>query len=115
MRGLTQEEEIKATAFFEAAIPLLKRTYVNKKGETVTPKGVHNVFSGLGTQFKRRFPEVDYVTALEELESAKVIATIRCKGGAQVYLWNDKPESYSGKHSDQSEEIDAAMVKLLGE
>lgn len=113
MRGLTEDEAVKATAFFTAAIPLLKKAYVNKKGEQITPKGVHNVFSGLGVQFKRRFPEVDYVSALGELEDAKVIASIRCKGGAQVYLWDDKPESYSGKHSDQSKEIDAAMARLL--
>ena len=111
-RGLTDGETVKATAFMQAAIPLLKKPYVNQKTkETVMPRGVHCVFSGLGTHFKKRFPEVDYTIALQELEAAEVIATIRCRGGSQVYLWDDKPDSYNGKNVDA--EIDAKLNELF--
>jgi len=114
-RGLTGDELLRAEAFMQAAIPLLRKPYVNKKGETTTPRGVHCVFSGLGTQFRRRFPDVDYRMALEELESGKAIATVRCRGGAQVYLWEDKPASYQGAQADKTAEIDAEMDRILGE
>ena len=121
-RGLTAKEFDKAVAFFQVAIPLYRAPYVHKKtGQMVEPKGCHSTFTGIGTDFKERFPGVDYVTALNELEEMEIIASVRSFKGAQLYLWADRPAGYVGRMELErrkakiSSAINEAMAKLEGD
>lgn len=97
----------KIRQFVRASVPLLRTS--------TEYKGIHTVYSGFNTHFKDLFPGCDVRLVTRALEKEQLIALVPTRGGVMLYLWDNKPESYSGPAADRTEVQDAirkAMAEL---
>ena len=115
-RAPTEAELPKMLTWIEGAIPVLRR--INAKSRNEDPDkymGIHVVFGLFNQQFSRRFPGVSPRMTTKALELQQKVALQGVKGGAILYLWEDRPESYTGpapEADDVQAEIDAALKEL---
>ena len=102
----------KVVRFIKVTVPVLVAANQNKRKDGEAYKGVHVVYSKFNALFRERFPALEVRAVTKQLEHEQLIATVPVKGGAMLYLWHDKPESYMGPATDQTD-LNAAINAQL--
>ncbi|MFA6082653.1 MAG: hypothetical protein WC773_04595 [Patescibacteria group bacterium] len=98
---MTSEQKTQVRQWFAAAIPILRAANNKARGlDTDKYRGVHVVYGGLNQRFRAKFAGLDPKECMQELEHDQFLAVIPARGGAMVYLFKDKPDSYHGPAAD---------------
>lgn len=109
-RRASEEELVRITQWFRAAIPTLREMNKNAGFESL---GVHIRYGvGLGKQFNQSFNGLSINKVVKQLAEQKLVVSTMGKGGPSYFLWEDRPESYRNEPID-SDVIAAAIKKKL--
>lgn len=89
------KKKVSKKEFALIAIEALLQPYTNKQGETVTPKGIHSVYSKVeGANFNEMWRDYfgdDPIAGIKALVEQGVIETHPAKGGAMIYRKGEMP------------------------
>ena len=94
---MTKKRKYTEAEFAHLIIKKLRKPYVNKKGETVEPKGIHTVYAkvdGKGDNFNQMWEyyfNSSPIEGVNRLVKAGKIDMHPTKGGVMIYLPGEMP------------------------